>query len=51
MYIDKLDEIVDKYNNTYDKTIKVKLVDVNPSIYIDFDKNIIREVLNLNLAM
>ena len=51
MYIDKLDEIVDKYNNTYDKTIKVKLVDVNSSIYIDFDKNIIREVLNLNLAM
>ena len=39
MYIDKLDEIVDnKYNNKYYSTIKMKLVDVNSSTYIDFNK-------------
>ena len=37
-YIDKLDDIMNKYNNTYNKTIKMKPVDVNPSIYIDFNK-------------
>ena len=38
MYIDKLDVIVNKYNNTYKITIKMKLSDVNPSMYIDFNK-------------
>ena len=38
MYINKLDEIVNKYNNTYQGTIKTKPVDVKPSIYIDFNK-------------
>ena len=34
MYIDKLDDIVNKYNNTYHSTIKIKPVDVTPSTYI-----------------
>ena len=38
MYIDKLDDIVNKYNNTYRSTINMKFVDVNSSTYIDFDK-------------
>ena len=38
VFIDKLDDIVNKYNNTYHRTIKMKDVDVNPSIHIDFDK-------------
>ena len=38
MYIDKLDHIVNKYSKTYDKTIKMKPVDVNRSMHIDFDK-------------
>ena len=33
-YIDKLDDIVNKYNNTYHRTIKMKLVDVKSSMYI-----------------
>ena len=37
-YIDKLDEIINKYINTYHRTVKTKPVDVNPSIYIDFNK-------------
>ena len=36
--IDKLDDIVNKYNNVYHRTIKVKLPDVNPSMYIDFNE-------------
>ena len=27
VYIDKLDDIVNKYNNTYHRTFKMKLVD------------------------
>ena len=40
MYIDKLDDIVNvnKYNNTYHRTIKMKHFDAKPSIYIDFNK-------------
>ena len=37
MYINKLDDIVHKYNNTY-STIKMKSVYVNSSKYIDFHK-------------
>ena len=38
MYIDKLDEIVIKYNNTYHRTIKMKPVDDKNNLYIDFGK-------------
>ena len=34
-YIDKLDDIVNKYNNTYHRTIKMKPVDVKYNTYID----------------
>ena len=37
MYIDNLDNIVDKYNIAYHSTIKMKPADVNSSMYIDFD--------------
>ena len=40
MYIDKLDDMVNKYNNTYHRTIKLKSVDVKPSIYINSSKEI-----------
>ena len=33
MYIDKLDDIVNKYNNTYHSTIKMKPVDVKSRTY------------------
>ena len=38
VFIDKLDDIVNKYNNTHHKTIKMKPVDVKSSIYIDSNK-------------
>ena len=37
VYIDELDDIVDKYNNTYHRTIKMKCTGVKTSTYIDFD--------------
>ena len=51
MYINKLDDIVNKYNNTYHITIKMKPADIKPSIYIDFNKKIIRKFLNLKLLI
>ena len=39
VYIDKLADIVNKYNITYHKTIKMKPIDVKSSTYIDFNKN------------
>ena len=38
VYIDKLDDIVNEYNNTYHRTIKIKPVDVDDNTYIDFEK-------------
>ena len=38
VYIDQLDEIINAYNNTYHREIKMKSVAVNPSPYIEFDK-------------
>ena len=40
MYIDKLDDIVNKYNNIYHNTIKMKPVDVKSNTYIDSNKEI-----------
>ena len=34
VYIDKLDDIVNEYNNTYHTTIKMKPIDVKDNIYI-----------------
>ena len=38
VYINKLADIVNKYNNTYHSTTKMKPVYVNSSTYIDFNK-------------
>ena len=40
VYIDKLDDIVNEYNNTYHRTIKIKHVDVKDNTYIDFIKEV-----------
>ena len=40
VYIDKLDDIVGEYNNTYHRTIKIKPVDVKDNTYIDFKKEV-----------
>ena len=36
MYIDKLVDIVNEYNNTYHRTIKMKLINLKSNTFIDF---------------
>ena len=38
VYIDKLSDAVNEYNNAYHRTIKMKPVDVKDNTYIDFRK-------------
>ena len=40
VYIDKLDDIIKKYNNTYHKSIKMKPVDVKDNTYIGFKEEV-----------
>ena len=40
VYIDKLDDIVNEYNNTYHTTIKMKPIDVKDNTYINIHKEI-----------
>ena len=38
VYIDKLGDIVNEYNNAYHRTIKIKPADVKHNVYIDSSK-------------
>ena len=49
VYIDKLDDIVNKYNNTYHSTTKTNPVDVKPRAYKV--KKLITKILNLKLVI
>ena len=40
VYIDKLDDLVGEYNNTYHRTIRMKSVDVKDNTYIGFKKEV-----------
>ena len=40
VYINKVDDIVNGYNNTYHRTIKMKLVNVKDNTYNDFLKKV-----------
>ena len=40
VYIDKLDYIVNNYNNTYHSTVKMKPVNIKSNTYIDSSKEI-----------
>ena len=40
VYIDKLDDIVNEYNNTYYRIIKMKPIDVKDNTYINIDKEV-----------
>ena len=56
VYINKLDDIVNKYNNTYHSTMIMKPFDVNLSIYFANNiltsiKRIIKNILNFTLVI
>ena len=50
VYIDKLDDIVNKYNITYHSTIKLKPGDVKSNIYIDSSEKINNKDPKLEIA-
>ena len=51
MYIDKLDDIVNEYNNKYYRTIKMKPIEVRDNTYIDSLKKIMIKIVNLKLVI
>ena len=51
VFIDKLDDIVNKYNNTYHSTIKMKPSDVKSNTNIDSSQKINHKNLNLKLVI
>ena len=51
MYIDKLDDIVNKYNNTYHRTIKMKPIDVSQTHILTLVKKLMIKILNLKLVI
>ena len=52
MHIDKLDDIVNEYNNAYHRKIKMKPIDVKDNIYIlILVKKLMIKILNLKLVI
>ena len=51
VYIDKLDDIVDEYNNTYHRTIKMKPVDVMSGNYNEYNVNSKDKIPNFKLVI
>ena len=50
VYTDKLDDIVDEYNNTYHTTTKMKPADVKDNTYINANKEIIKKDLKFKVG-
>ena len=50
VYIDKLVDMVNKYNNTHLSAIKIKSVDVKSSTHIDLNRENINKIVNLKLV-
>ena len=49
VYIDVLNDIVNKYNNTVHKTIKTKPIDVTNDSYVEYNEDSNKKILNLKL--
>ena len=51
VYFDVLDDIVHKYNNTYHRTIEIKLIDVKSDSYLKTMLNLMKKIPNLKLGI
>ena len=40
MYVDKLDDAVNEYNNTYHRTIKMRPIKIKDNTYFDYIKEV-----------
>ena len=47
VHFDVLNDIVDEYNNTYHKAIKMKPIDVKSDCLLNMMKNLMKKILNL----
>ena len=50
VYFDVLDDIVNKYNNTIHKNIKMKLIDVTDDSYAEYNEDFNKKILDLKLV-
>ena len=51
VYFDVLDDIVNKYNNTVHRTIKMKPIDVTDDSYAEYNEDFNKKILNLKLVI
>ena len=51
VYFDVLDDIVNKYNNTVHRTIKMKLIDITDDYYVESSEDFNKKILNLTLVI
>ena len=51
VYFDVLDDVVNKYNNTVHRTIKMKPIDVTDILMLNTMKILIKKILNLKLVI
>ena len=49
VYIDVLNDIVNRYNNTVHRTIKMKPIDVTGNSYVEYNEDSNKKILNLKL--
>ena len=49
VYIDVLNDIVNKYNNTIHRSIKIKPIDVTNDFYVEYNEKSNKKILNLKL--
>ena len=50
VYFDMLDDIVNKYNNTVHRAIKMKPIDVTSGSYAEYNEDFNSKIINLNLV-
>ena len=51
IYFDALDDIVNKYNNTVHRTIKMKPIDVTSDSFAEYNEDSNKKILNLKLVI
>ena len=51
VYFDKLNDTINKCNNTYHGTIKMKPVDIKLNTYIKLVKKLVIKILNLKMVI
>ena len=47
VYFNVLDDIVDKYNIIYHRSIKMKPKDINDSVFVEYNEELIKKIINL----